>query len=56
MSQTETTLDIAHKMGDIFNGLDAEVAHKYVAPEFVDHEAPPGTPAAPTATSAPRSG
>ncbi|GAA1002176.1 ester cyclase [Nocardiopsis tropica] len=47
MSQTETTLDIAHKMGDIFNGLDAEVAHKYVAPEFVDHEAPPGTPGGP---------
>lgn len=46
-SQTETTLDIAHKMGDIFNDLNAEIAHEFVAPEFVDHEAPPGTPGGP---------
>jgi predicted ester cyclase len=44
---SQSVLDIAHCMGDIFNSLDEETAYKYVAPEFVDHEAPPGTPGGP---------
>ncbi|MDH6125242.1 ester cyclase [Kitasatospora sp. GP82] len=43
----ESVLEIAHEMGRIFNDLDEEVAYKLVAPEFVDYEAPPGTPGGP---------
>jgi len=43
----ESVLEIAYEMGRIFNDLDEEVAHKLVAPEFVDYEAPPGTPGGP---------
>ncbi|MBV2154808.1 ester cyclase [Kitasatospora sp. SUK 42] len=43
----ESVLEIAHEMGRIFNDLDADIAHKLVAPEFVDYEAPPGTPGGP---------
>lgn len=51
-----TVLEIAQQMGRIFNDLDEKVAHELVAPGFVDYEAPPGTPAAPPATSAPPAG
>ncbi|TDC24544.1 hypothetical protein E1265_09425 [Streptomyces sp. 8K308] len=44
---SESVLEIAHQMGKIFNDLDEEVAHRLVAPEFVDYEAPPGTPGGP---------
>lgn len=43
----ETVLEIAQQMGRIFNDLDESVAHRLVAPGFVDYEAPPGTPGGP---------
>ena len=43
----EEVLEIAMAMGKVFNDGDDEVAEKLVAPDFVDHEAPPGTPGGP---------
>lgn len=51
MSTTTThdseSLRIALAMGKIFNDGDDAVAQELVAPDFVDHEAPPGTPGGP---------
>jgi steroid delta-isomerase-like uncharacterized protein len=49
---TPTTTDneslrIALAMGKIFNDGDDAVARELVAPDFIDHEAPPGTPGGP---------
>lgn len=44
---SESVLEIAQQMGRIFNDLDEETAQRLVAPEFVDYEAPPGTPGGP---------
>jgi steroid delta-isomerase-like uncharacterized protein len=41
------SLRIALAMGKIFNDGDDAVARELVAPDFVDHEAPPGTPGGP---------
>jgi predicted ester cyclase len=43
----ESVLEICHQMGLVFNNLDEETAHRLVAPDFVDYEAPPGTPGGP---------
>ncbi|EFL17236.1 ester cyclase [Streptomyces sp. C] len=40
-------LELAMEMGKVFNDLNEEAAHKYIGAEFVDHEAPPGTPGGP---------
>jgi predicted ester cyclase len=40
-------LEIALGLGKAFNEGDEEAARKYVAPNFVDHEAPPGSPGGP---------
>jgi predicted ester cyclase len=40
-------LEIALGLGKAFNEGDQEAARKYVAPNFVDHEAPPGSPGGP---------
>jgi predicted ester cyclase len=39
--------EIALAMGQIFNAGNAEAARTYVAPGFVDHEAPAGSPGGP---------
>jgi steroid delta-isomerase-like uncharacterized protein len=44
---SESVLQIATSMGEIFNDGSGEVAQRLVAPDFVDHEAPPGTPGGP---------
>jgi predicted ester cyclase len=44
---TYSTLEIAEAMGKIFNDGNDEVARELVAPDFVDHEARPGTPNGP---------
>ena len=44
---TESVLEISQKMGDIFNELNADIAHRYLHDDFVDYEAPPGTPGGP---------
>ena len=43
----EQVLEIVLDMGKVFNDGDDEVARLRVAPNFVDHEAPPGTPGGP---------
>ncbi|MFG1806491.1 ester cyclase [Streptomyces sp. NPDC049040] len=43
----DTVLGIAQQMGKVFNDLDEKVAYELVADDFVDHEAPPGTPGGP---------
>lgn len=45
-------LDIAIQMGKIFNDGDEEVAHRLVAPDFVDHEASPDHPNGPAGYAA----
>jgi predicted ester cyclase len=40
-------LEIAYHMSAVFNDCDEEAAYTYVAEDFVDHEAPPGTPGGP---------
>ncbi|MEU5083590.1 MULTISPECIES: ester cyclase [Streptomyces] len=40
-------LALATEMGKVFNDLDEEAALTYIGAEFVDHEAPPGTPGGP---------
>lgn len=40
-------IEIALGLGRVFNEGDEEAARKYVAPDFVDHEAPPGSPGGP---------
>lgn len=47
MTQDERVLEIALAMGKVFNDGDDDVARELVAPDFVDHEAPPGTPGGP---------
>lgn len=43
----DEVLEIAMAMGKVFNDGDDDVARRLVAPDFVDHEAPPGTPGGP---------
>jgi len=43
----EEVLQIALDVGKVFNDGDDEVAKLRVAEDFVDHEAPPGTPGGP---------
>jgi predicted ester cyclase len=43
----EEVLQAALDVGKIFNDGDDEVARQRIAPDFVDHEAPPGTPGGP---------
>lgn len=43
----ERVLQIAMAMGKVFNDGDDDVARELVAPDFIDHEAPPGTPRGP---------
>jgi predicted ester cyclase len=40
-------IEIALGLGSVFNAGNEEAARKYVAPDFVDHEAPPGSPGGP---------
>ena len=40
-------VEVAIGVGKAFNEGDEEAARKYVAPSFVDHEAPPGSPGGP---------
>jgi predicted ester cyclase len=44
---SKEALDLAMEMGKVFNDRDEEAARKYIGAEFVDHEAPPGTPGGP---------
>jgi predicted ester cyclase len=44
---TQDALEIARHMSEVFNELSEEAAFRYVAEDFVDHEAPPGTPGGP---------
>jgi predicted ester cyclase len=43
----DEVLRIAVEMGKVFNDGDDEVARRLVASDFVDHEAPEGTPGGP---------
>ncbi|MFF4156678.1 ester cyclase [Streptomyces sp. NPDC001678] len=45
----EEVLAIALEMGKVFNDGDEEVAHRLVAEDFVDYEAPEGSPRGPQA-------
>ncbi|MFJ8310489.1 MULTISPECIES: ester cyclase [unclassified Streptomyces] len=45
----EEVLQIAVDMGKIFNDGDDEVARRLVAEDFIDHEAPEGSPRGPEA-------
>lgn len=47
VERDEETLRIAIEMGKIFNDGDDEVARRLVAPDFIDYEAPEGTPGGP---------